>query len=92
MWRAEELLRKARPYGWGWPPWGQGEQRPTDQQVKNFLTALWSCQRVWGASEVRGSLFLEPHVVCTTWCREDSEIERETPFQLRYSKNPSCCD
>lgn len=34
-----------------------------------------------GASEVRGSLFLEPHVVCTTWCREDSEIERETPFQ-----------
>lgn len=77
MWRAEELLRKAQPCGWGWPPWGQGEQ-----QVKNFLTVLWGCQRALGASEVRGSLFLEPHMVCTTWCREDSEIERETPFQL----------
>lgn len=81
MWRAEELLRKAQPCGWGWPPWGQGEQRPKDQQVKHFLTVLWSCQRGQGDSEVRGSLVLEPHVVCTTWCREDSEMEQETPFQ-----------
>lgn len=43
MWRVEEAeegpaLRVA------WPPWGQGEQRLEDPQVKNFLTVFQSCQ------------------------------------------------
>ena len=52
MWRVEKQLRKAQPCGWGQPPWRQREQRPKDQQVKNFLTALQSCQTWVGRGQL----------------------------------------
>lgn len=43
MWRVEEA-EEGPALRVGWPPWGQGEQRLEDPQVKNFLTVFQSCQ------------------------------------------------